>query len=119
MFTGRYIIKRILQLIPIIIAITFFTFAMMRIAGSDAVTEMYSNTGAAVSQEVIDAARADLGLDKPFLEQYFTWFLGFLRGDLGTSYVSGRDVFGTFISKLPATLLLAALSVILTIIIEI
>ena len=119
MFTGRYIIKRILQLIPIIIAITFFTFAMMRIAGSDAVTEMYSNTGAAVSQEVIDAARADLGLDKPFLEQYFTWFLGFLRGDLGTSYVSGRDVFGTFISKLPATLLLAALSVILTIIISI
>ena len=51
----RYIIKRLLQLIPILIGITFLSFAMMRLAGGDAVTYMYENAGAAVSQEVIDA----------------------------------------------------------------
>ena len=50
----RYIIKRLLQLIPILIGITFLSFAMMRLAGGDAVTYMYDNAGASVSQEVID-----------------------------------------------------------------
>ena len=107
-----------LQLIPILIGITFLSFAMMRLAGSDAVTEMYANKGA-VSQEVIDAKRAELGLDKPFVIQYFAWLGGMLRGDMGVSYVSGRDVFQTFVSKLPATLLLTALSILLTIVISI
>ncbi len=115
----KFIIKRLIQLIPILIGITFLSFAMMRIAGSDAITEMYGNTGNAVSQEVIDAQRAKLGLDKPFLTQYFSWLFNMLRGDMGTSYVSGRDVFDTFISKLPATLLLTLLSIIATIIISI
>lgn len=52
----KYIVKRILQLLPILLGITFLSFAMMRLAGSDAVTEMYSNTGSAVSEEVLDAA---------------------------------------------------------------
>ena len=51
----KYIIQRFLQLIPILIGITFLSFAMMRVAGSDAVTEMYENRGTAVSQEIIDA----------------------------------------------------------------
>lgn len=114
----NYVLKRFLQLIPVLIGITFLSFAMMRIAGSDAITEMYSNKGG-VSQEIIDAARADLGLDKPFLTQYFTWLGGMLTGDMGTSYISGRNVFDTFVSKLPATLLLTALSILLTIIISI
>ena len=115
---GRYVLRRFLQLIPILIGITFLSFAMMRLAGSDAVTEMYSNKGA-VSQEIIDQKRAELGLDKPFMTQYFTWLSGMLRGDMGVSYVSGKDVFQTFMSKLPATLLLAALSILLTVMISI
>ena len=115
----KYILKRLLQLIPILIGITFLSFAMMRIAGSDAVTELYTAHGSAVSQEVIDARKAELGLDKPFLVQYGVWLLRLLQGDLGQSYISGNDVFDTFISKLPATLLLAFLSVILTVLISI
>ena len=45
---GKYIIKRLLQLIPVLIGITFLSFAMMRLAGGDAVTYMYENTGSAV-----------------------------------------------------------------------
>ena len=115
---GRYVLRRILQLIPVLIGITFLSFSMMRIAGSDAITEMYGNKGA-VSQEVIDKARADLGLDKPFLIQYFSWLGGMLKGDMGTSYISGKNVFDTFISKLPATLLLTLLSILLTVVISI
>lgn len=99
--------------------ITFLSFAMMRVAGSDAVTELYTNRGTEVSQEIIDARRAELGLDKPFLIQYFSWLGGMLTEDMGQSYVSGADVFSTFLSKLPATLLLTGLSIALTVIISI
>jgi len=115
----KYVVRRLLQLIPILLAITFLSFGMMRLAGSDTVLQKMENTGAVVSQEVIDAARAELGLDKPFLTQYFVWLCNLLRGDMGRSYVSGRDVFPYFVSKLPATLLLTAVSILLTIAISI
>lgn len=115
----KYVLKRLLQLIPILLGITFLSFAMMRVAGSDAVTELYTNRETEVSQEIIDARRAELGLDKPFLIQYFSWLGGMLTGDMGQSYVSGADVFSTFLSKLPATLLLTGLSIALTVIISI
>lgn len=114
----KYILKRFLQLIPVLLGITFLSFAMMRVAGSDAITELYGDKGA-VAQEVIDAKRAELGLDQPFLTQYFAWLGGLLTGDMGVSYVSGRNVFGTFVSKLPATLLLTALSIVATVLISI
>lgn len=113
-----YILKRLIQLIPILLGITFLSFAMMRLAGSDAITELYGDKGA-VSQEIIDQKRTELGLDKPFLVQYASWLYGMLSGDMGRSYVSGKDVFKTFTSKLPATLLLTALSILATIAISI
>lgn len=116
---NRYVIKRLLQLIPILFGITFLSFAMMRLAGSDAVIQKFDNLGMAVSQEVIDSARAELGLDKPFLVQYFIWLKNLLQGDMGTSYVTGKDVFATFISKLPATLFLTAASILVTVCVSI
>ena len=115
----NYVIKRLLQLIPILFVITFLSFAMMRLAGSDAVLQRMENTGMALSQEVIDSARAQLGLDKPFLTQYFVWLGNLLHGDMGTSYISGRPVLSTFLSKLPATLFLTALSILLTAVVSI
>ena len=115
---NKYIGKRFLQLIPVLLGITFLSFAMMRAAGSDAIIELYGDKGA-VAQEIIDAKRAELGLDQPFLTQYGAWLRGLLTGDMGVSYVSGKDVFGTFVSKLPATLLLTALSIGATVIISI
>lgn len=114
----RYVIKRILQLIPILFAITFLSFAMMWLAGSDAVEQKMENTGSAVSQEVIDAAREELGLDRPFLTQYFAWLWNLLHGDMGESYISGKPVLDTFLSKLPATLLLTFTSILLTAVIS-
>ena len=115
---SKYIGKRFLQLIPVLLGITFLSFAMMRAAGSDAIIELYGDKGA-VAQEIIDAKRAELGLDQPFLTQYGAWLRGLLTGDMGVSYVSGKDVFGTIVSKLPATLLLTALSIGATVVISI
>ena len=115
----NYALKRLLQLIPILLAITFLSYGMMRNAGSDVVEQKTENTSGTVSQEMIDNARAELGLDKPFVVQYFTWLGNLLRGDMGTSYVSNKPVFSTFVSKLPATLLLTAVSILLTVLISI
>lgn len=114
----KYVLHRFLQLIPVLIGITFLSFAMMRLAGSDAIIELYGDKGA-VAEEIIEAKRAELGLDKPFLTQYLAWVGGMLRGDMGVSYVSGKAVFPTFLSKLPATLLLTALSIGMTVVISI
>lgn len=104
-----------MQLISILFGITFLSFAMMRVAGGDVVTQMYEGRGNMVSQEVIDAAREELGLDKPFVTQYFSWLGGMLTGDMGVSYVSDKPVFDTFISKLPATILLTVTAILLTV----
>lgn len=78
-----------MQLIPVLFGITFLSFAMMRAAGSDAVMELYGDKGA-VAQEIIDARRAELGLDQPFFTQYLSWLRGILTGDMGISYVSEK-----------------------------
>lgn len=114
-----YIAKRFLQLIPILIGITFLSFSLMYLAGGDAVTATLENQGVAVSQEIIDAKKHELGLDKPFIEQYGTWLVGLMTGDMGVSYVSDKEVFATFTSKLPATIVLTIVSVLLTIVISV
>ena len=115
----HYALRRLLQLIPILLAITFLSYGMMRLAGSDVVEQKMENTSGTVSQEMMDAAREELGLDKPFIVQYFNWLGNLLKGDMGTSYVSNKPVFSTFVSKLPATLLLTVVSILLTVIISI
>ena len=84
----KYAFRRLLQLIPILFAITFLSYGMMRIAGSDVVTQKMENTGQILSEDKLNAAREQLGLDKPFLTQYFVWLGKLLHGDMGNSYVS-------------------------------
>ena len=115
----KYIIKRFLQLIPILIGITLLSFILMQSSAMDAVDVMEQNTGGSMSDEEKAAIREELGLDKPIPEQYIVWLGGILSGDMGISYVSGQPVFTTFISKLPATIALAITSVLLTVIISI
>lgn len=114
-----YALRRVLQLIPILFVITFLSYGLMHLAGSDAVMQKMEATGMVASPEVLAAMRRELGLDKPFLEQYFIWLGNLLQGDMGVSYLTGLDVFDTFLSKLPATLLLTVLAVGLTVVISI
>lgn len=109
-----YVLKRLLHLILILFGITFISFAMMAAVGGDIVTQKLQNTGMVATQEIIMATRHELGLDRPFFVQYFSWLKDVLHGNLGKSYLTGRDVFSTFVSKLPATVFLASFSLALT-----
>lgn len=114
----KYALQRFMQLIPILLGITFLSFLLMYMAGSDAVTEMYTNRGVEVAQEILDAKKAELGLNLPFFQQYFSW-LWAMHGDMGISYVTGEPVLEAFLRKLPATLLLTVFSIALTVVISI
>ena len=114
----NYAIRRLLQLIPILFGITFLTFGMMQFTSDDAVDIMYEQAGS-VSEEVKAAKRAELGLDQPVLIQYGRWLQGVATGDMGRSYISGKLVFETFADKLPATIELMLVSVLLTILLAI
>lgn len=114
----NYAVKRFIQLIPILFGITFLSFLLMYMAGSDAVTEMYSNRGVEVAQEIIDERKAALGLNLSFGEQYVNWLWAMLHGDMGNSFVTGENVLTAFLRKLPATLMLTGLSIALTVIIS-
>ncbi len=114
----NYAFKRLIQLIPILFGITFLSFLLMYMAGSDAVTEMYSNRGVEVAQEIIDERKAALGLNLSFGEQYINWLWAMLHGDMGVSFVTGENVLKAFLRKLPATLMLTGLSIALTLLIS-
>ena len=110
----KYILSRLIQLVPILLGITFLTFGMMQFAADDAVDILYEQSGS-VSEEIKAAKRAELGLDKPFLIQYVNWLKGVAVGDMGRSFISGKLVFETFAEKLPATFELMIVSILLTI----
>ena len=65
----KYIAKRLLHLAGILVAISFLTFLLMYLAPGDAAVKKLNAQGIAVSQEVLDKTRADMGLDRPFLVQ--------------------------------------------------
>ena len=110
----KYFLARLVQLVPILFGITFLTFGMMQFTSDDAVDIIYEQSGS-VAEEIKAAKRAELGLDQPFLIQYGKWLGGILTGDMGKSFISGKLVFETFADKLPATIELMLVSILLTI----
>lgn len=94
------------------------SFAMMQLAADDAVDIMYQQSGA-VSEEVKAAKRTELGLDQPFLIQYANWIGGVVTGDMGRSFISGKLVFDSFMEKLPATVELMLISLLLTLLVSV
>ena len=110
----KYFLARLIQLIPILFGITFLTFGLMQFTADDAVDIIYEQSGS-VAEEIKAAKRAELGLDQPFLIQYGRWLGGVLTGDMGKSFISGKLVFETFADKLPATIELMLVSILLTI----
>lgn len=109
-----YIIKRVLQTIPVIIFVTIITFMLIHIAPGD---PALMRAGQDASQEQIEAIRESMGLNLPVHQQYYQWMEGLFRGDLGFSLQDGRPVFPTLIRRMPATLLLVFFSFLVSIII--
>ncbi|MDO4291896.1 MAG: ABC transporter permease [Eubacteriales bacterium] len=107
---SKYIIKRILIAIPVLIGITIIDYAIMCLAGSP--LEMIQ--GPRVSEAAVQAKEIALGLDKPFYIQYFVWLKQLLQGNMGYSIKSYQPVSGMIASHLGPTLLLMGTSLLVS-----
>ncbi|MFN8558137.1 MAG: ABC transporter permease [Dehalococcoidia bacterium] len=106
-----YIFRRVLLMIPAILLVTIFVFAIMRaIPGDPASVQL----GDDATLEDVRALKEQLGLDKPFLTQYVVWLQHILRGDLGNSFITHRPVMTDFRSHLPASVELGSMAVVLS-----
>lgn len=114
----KYIIHRLIHLIPVLFGITFLTFALTYLSPGDPAELMLSATGITPSPELIQQVREELGLNKSFLIQYFNWLLNVFSGDLGTSYKYGKPVLDLLLRALPATFKLAGITILMTMIIS-
>ena len=112
----RYVLKRLVMLIPVIFITSFVVFFIINMAPGDAVAQL---TGGDATPEEVAAVRAQLGLDQPIMIRYLKYLGGLLHGDLGTSFITGRSVYESYMEKLPATLRLALASIFVSIIISI
>lgn len=109
------IIKRAAQTLILLIGITFLSFLLTYISPGDPAEIILGKSNMMVTQEVIDAKREELGLNEPVLVQYKNWLVDFIRGDMGISYKNGRPVAEQFETALPNTLMLTAVSMLMTI----
>lgn len=111
----KYISKRLLQLIPILLGLTFLTFALMYIAPGDPASMKLKAQGIAPTDEMLAHARDEMGLNDPFLTQYGRWLSGALRGDLGTSYKDGTKVIDKMVRATKYTVILAVSAIVLSV----
>ena len=115
----KYILKRIIGIIPILIIVSFISFALMHLASGDPAEIILTSQGTVVTPELLESVRVDMGLDKPFIVQYINWLKNILHGNLGTSYATGIEVVKELKEHLPYTIILAVSSMVLTLIISI
>jgi peptide/nickel transport system permease protein len=101
MSTLLYLSRRILSTIPILVLVGLITFLLIHLTPGDPAAVV---AGDNATPEAIEAARRRLGLDQPFLVQFWHWLSSVLRGDLGTSFTSGQPVVSLIFDRLPITM---------------
>ncbi len=103
----KSIVKRLISMIPVLIGVTLLIFIMLRIVPGDPISILL---GEHYNQETIDRLTRVMKLDKPMLEQFFSYIVGALHGDLGESYVMKRPVTELILQAFPYTVKLALMS---------
>lgn len=103
------------MLIPVILVTSFLIFWAMSLTGGDPARQI---AGERASEEEVEAVREEMGLNDPFLVRYGKYVKGMVTGDMGKSYVTKKDVFKTFMEKLPNTLMLGGAAVLIAIIVS-
>jgi peptide/nickel transport system permease protein len=110
----RYLLQRLAVTIPTIIGITILIFLAMRVLPGDPLAMIVTEaTGAYVlSEEEIQSVRASLGLDRPYIVQYWDWMVQIMRGDLGTSFWTKEPISTLILRRGPITAQIALMAVI-------
>lgn len=106
----KYIVNRILMLIPVLIGVSIIVFLIMRVFSPDPAPIVL---GQHATQQAVETWRQANGLNDPIYLQYFHFMTGALTGDLGTSYYTKLPVFDEIMSRFPATIELAVVAIIL------
>jgi peptide/nickel transport system permease protein len=112
----KYILKRLIQMIPAILITSFIIYFSMNLTSGDPAMLV---AGEKATPAQVEQVRQELGLNDPIVIRYLKYMGGMIRGDLGTSYVTKQDVFKTFMSRLPATLELSFASVLIAVLVSI
>jgi peptide/nickel transport system permease protein len=108
---ATYILRRFLQAILVVILITFLVFLVIRLLPGDPILIYLSSQDLqTLTTEQIDAARAQFGLDKPLILQYFNWIGGLFHADLGLSLFYDQKVSGLIAERFPVTLALGIIA---------
>lgn len=115
----KFIIKRILLIIPIMFVVSFLVFTILRLGPVDPAQAYLLNSRIPPTEEALKVTRAELGLDKPFFTQYAIWLKGVVTLDFGLSYMTKRDALGDLIYYFPTTLKITFLAMIMVIIVSI
>lgn len=110
----KYIIKRILLMIPVIIGISFVVFALLELSPSDPAELIL---GIRATPESIASLREELGLNKPFLERYVIYMFNAFQGDFGESFRTGLPVVKEIMARLPITLKLSGMAIAIMVIV--
>lgn len=111
-----FVLRRILQTIPLLLGVSFLTFAVINQTGSPLTAAEFNPRA---RPEDIERIRENLGLDRPWLERYFIWLGNLLRGDLGLSLNDYRPVTSSILDVLPYTMLLSALAILVSLLIAV
>lgn len=114
---GRFILRRLLQVIPLLIGISIITFALANLVPGSPVSGLEFNPR--TTPEDIERIKDNLGLNDPVWKRYFIWIGNVAQGDLGISLRNFRPVRDTIIEKLPNTLLLTGTALLLSFLISI
>jgi len=109
-----FLIRRILQMIPVLFGVTIVVFLIMQLVPGDPALVL---AGEGATDEQLEQIRQQLGLNKPLVVQYFDYIKNVLQGDLGLSLKSNRPVLDEIMTRLPVTLELAVWSILLSIVI--
>ncbi len=115
----RYIVKRLLMMIPTLLGVAVLVFVLLRMLPGDIVELRFAMEGGRVSEEVMQAERVRLGLDKPIWRQFVDWMTGIFVGDFGTSMWTGRPVITEISSRLELSLQVAIMATLLAVLIAI
>lgn len=115
----RFIIQRLLLLIPLLFAVSVVVFLILRLGPNDPAISYLRLSQIPPTDEALAAAREFLGLNRPLFTQYVDWFTRAIRLDFGLSYVTRRAVLSEILYYLPATLNLAGISLMLTLVLSI
>ncbi len=114
-----YILRRLLQAIPTLLIISLLIFSLLYVTPGDPVDLILGTEDGTVSEEQRAVVEEQWGLDKPFFVRYVNFVVNACKGDLGTSYATNQDVFDSVITRMPATLKLAAFSMLLALVVSV